>query len=287
MTGPPSLAGVSHRYVEANGVRLHVAEAGEGPPLLLLHGWPQHWWSWRHLIPTLAERYHVLAPDLRGMGWSEAPPGDYAKATWCADIVALLDAEGLDRVRVIGHDWGGYTGFLLALGHPERVERFVGLDISPPWTGRFQARGLGYPLFAWYQVLMASRRLGPRVLTRNKRFIRTLIRLGGPGVSWRDEDLDAYAEVLRQPARAAASSAIYRTFLRRELPAFIGRDRSDELLVPTLLLMGGRSPLRLVAQPRAAPNMRVETIPGVGHFLPEEAPEEVLARAVPFLGPSG
>src|SRR4051794_2455046 len=108
----PEVAGVTHRDVDVGGVRLHVAEAGEGPPLLLLHGWPQHWWCWRYVIGELATTHRVIAPDLRGFGWSDAPPGDYAKATFAADVLALMDAEGLDRVRVIGHDWGGYTAFL-------------------------------------------------------------------------------------------------------------------------------------------------------------------------------
>src|SRR5437764_7218534 len=94
---------VQHRYVHVNGVRLHVAEAGSGSPLLLLHGWPQHWWCWRELIPPLAERHRVLAPDLRGWGWSGSPPGDYAKTTFAADVLALLEAEGLQRVKLIGH----------------------------------------------------------------------------------------------------------------------------------------------------------------------------------------
>ena len=128
----PAVPGVEHRDVEVRGIRLHVAEAGAGPPLMLLHGWPQHWWCWRHLIPRLAERYRLLAPDLRGWGWSAAPPGDYAKAAFAADVLALMDLEGLDRVRIMGHDWGAYTAFLLALDHPERFERLVALDIAPP-----------------------------------------------------------------------------------------------------------------------------------------------------------
>jgi len=125
----PALAGVEHRFVDVGGVRLHVATAGTGPPLVLLHGWPQHWWCWRHVIGELARHHRVLAPDLRGFGWSDAPAGDYAKSTFAADIVALLDREGIDRAAIIGHDWGGYTAFLLALEFPERVERVLGLDI--------------------------------------------------------------------------------------------------------------------------------------------------------------
>ena len=84
---------VAHRdVVLPDGTRLHVAEAGDGPPLVLVHGWPQHWWAWRRLLPALAQERRVLCPDLRGLGWSDAPPGAYAKEGWAADLVALLDA---------------------------------------------------------------------------------------------------------------------------------------------------------------------------------------------------
>src|SRR4051794_29109139 len=105
---PPELPGVTHRFVNVGDVRLHVASAGEGEPLILVHGWPQHWWCWRFLIPALSERFRVIAPDLRGLGWSDAPAGDYAKRTWASDILRLMEVERIDRARVIGHDWGGY-----------------------------------------------------------------------------------------------------------------------------------------------------------------------------------
>jgi pimeloyl-ACP methyl ester carboxylesterase len=281
----PPVPGVTHRDVHLDGLRLHVAEAGDGPPLLLLHGWPQHWWSWRHLIPPLARRNRVLAPDLRGWGWSDAPPGDYAKRTFAADVLALLDAEGLDRVRIIGHDWGGYAAFLLALEHPERIDRVVALDIVPPWPGPFRPRHLAAPLLASYQAAVAMPVLGERTMTTGTGFVRTVIRLAsGPQARWSDEELDAYATVLCEPARARASSACYRTFLTREVLAAARRgDRSGELLVPALLLMGEVSPLRRVLDPRGGPNLRVESIPGAGHFLPEEAPDEVLRLAAPWL----
>jgi pimeloyl-ACP methyl ester carboxylesterase len=281
----PAVPGVRHRDVAAGSVRLHVAEAGDGPPLLLLHGWPQHWWCWRHLIPALAADHRVLAPDLRGWGWSDAPPGDYAKATFAADIVALLDAEGLDRVSVVGHDWGGYTAFLLALEHPERVERMVALDIPPPWPRPPRPRHLALPLVGSYAVALATPVVGPRLMTTGGSLIRRLIKAGsGAGMRWSDAELDAYAEVLREPARAAASSACYRTFLTRELPGLAGRrHRPDELTVPSLLVMGASSALQRVLDPQPSRNLRVERIDGAGHFLPEEAPERVLELVRPFL----
>lgn len=289
-SGPPlpDLPGVEHRDVALASVRLHVARAGSGPPLVLLHGWPQHWWIWRALIGPLAQRYTVLAVDLRGFGWSQAPPGDYAKATFAEDVLALLDHEGLDRVRVMGHDWGAYTALLLGLEHAERVERIVALDIVPPWRDGFRASQLGAPLFLSYQYLLASP-LGVPALTRGGGLVRTLIRAAsGPGHEWSDEELDIYARVLRDPARARASSACYRTFLIRELPAQLtGAYRRGQLGVPSLLLMGGASALRRVFDPRSAPNLTVSVIPGAGHFLPEEAPEAVLERALPFLEARG
>jgi pimeloyl-ACP methyl ester carboxylesterase len=278
LDGMPSLLGVTHRFVDANGVRLHVAEAGSGPPLVLLHGWPQHWWCWRHLIPELAERYRVIAPDLRGFGWSGAPRGAYAKSTFAADVLALLDREDLDRVRLVGHDWGGYTAFLLALEHPERVERMVALDITPPWRSAPQLSNVGIPLLASYQLLLATPLLGRLALTSSPAFVRGLIRAGsGRSMHWSERDLDQFASRLREPDRARASSSCYRTFLTRELAPVVGsRYDHRDLRVPSKLVMGSQSTIRRVLKPTASKNLRVQTIPGAGHFLPEEAPVETL-----------
>src|SRR5262245_60995746 len=116
----PELPGVAHRFADLRGVRVHYAEAGSGDPLVLQHGWPQHWWAWREVIGPLAERYRVICPDLRGCGWSSAPARGYDKATLAEDLLALLDALGLERVRLIGHDWGAFAGYLACIRRPER-----------------------------------------------------------------------------------------------------------------------------------------------------------------------
>jgi pimeloyl-ACP methyl ester carboxylesterase len=114
MPGLPHVDGVTHRWVEARGLRFHVAEAGAGDDaVLLLHGWPQHWYEWRHLMPDLADRHRVIAPDLRGFGWSDAPSSGYLKEEMGQDVLAILDALELERVKLVGHDWGGWIGFIL------------------------------------------------------------------------------------------------------------------------------------------------------------------------------
>jgi pimeloyl-ACP methyl ester carboxylesterase len=278
LDGMPSVDGVTHRFVEVNGIRLHVAEAGDGPSLLLLHGWPQHWWCWRMLIPELAQDYRVIAPDLRGFGWSGAPRGSYAKSTFAADILALLDIEELDRVRLVGHDWGGYTAFLLALEHPERVHRMVALDITPPWRSPPKLSNVGLPVLASYQLLLATPLLGQLALTSGPTFVRALIRAGsGSSMRWSEQDLDRYASVLEEPDRARASSSCYRTFLTREIASLsAGQYAPEDLRVPSKLVMGNQSAIRRVFKPNPSKNLRVQTIDGAGHFLPEEAPAETL-----------
>lgn len=281
LEGMPELAGVSHRRVRLSSMSMHVAEAGAGEPLLLIHGWPQHWWSWRLVIPELAQRHRVIALDLRGLGWSDAPPGDYEKSTLAEDVVELLDSEGIEQACVIGHDWGGYVAMLLALAHPRRVRRLLALDIPPPWAGKPHPRQLALPALASYQALLALPGVGPGLLMRRPGLVRAIIKLAtGSGLRWSEAELDEYAQRLREPARAQASSMYYRTFLTRELPRAVRRgDRSAELSVPTLLLMGQSSAIDRVLAPQPSGQLHVQRIPGAGHFLPEEAPHEVLAAA--------
>jgi pimeloyl-ACP methyl ester carboxylesterase len=279
----PAVDGVTHRFVDVGGTQIHVAQAGAGPPLLLLHGWPQHWWCWRDVIGPLARTHRVLAPDLRGWGWSDAPAGSYEKRTFADDILGLLDAEGLDSVRIVGHDWGGFTAFLLAIEHPDRVERIVNLDITPPWMPPPRPRHALLPAVGTYAVAVATPGVGPLLMTSSGAFIRTVISGGSTARNWSNEELDCYADVLRQPARARASSACYRTFLTRELPALArGRYGPDDLTVDTLLVLGENSPMHRVLRPQPTSRMRIEVIEGAGHFLPEEAPDAVLAHIAQF-----
>ena len=291
----PPVEGVSHREVTANGVRLHVAEAGspDGKPLVMLHGWPQHWWEWRELIPPLAERYRVICPDLRGFGWSEAPRGRYEPEVFAADIVALFDELGLDRVRLIGHDWGGWTSYLICLHHPERVERQVALNIVHPWLRIRPGLALKGGWRLWYQVVMAVPGLSPEALTRprpralmNRRIAATS---GDP--SWcHNGVIETFTDQFSELDRARAVSALYRWSLLPGglLALALGRYSHLRLTVPTLHLQGiddfAIHPDALAGWEDHADDMRLELVPGCGHFIADERPQLVLERALAHLG---
>jgi pimeloyl-ACP methyl ester carboxylesterase len=281
----PAVPGVriEHRRVALpDGTRLHVSEAGAGPPLVLLHGWPQHWWAWRRVLPALAAERRLLCPDLRGLGWSDAPAGAYAKEDWAADVAALLGVLALDRVDLAGHDWGGLVALLVALREPDRVRSVAALSILHPWTRPPCASPRRLVPLA-YQALLAAPVVGERLLRHAPGVVRGLIRRGShPSARWTRAELDTYARVLREPARARASSALYRTFLAREaLPLARGRYAGVRLRVPALMLTGAADPVVgppvLAGFAQHADRGRTAVVERAGHFLPEERPREVLA----------
>jgi pimeloyl-ACP methyl ester carboxylesterase len=276
----PDVPGVEHQFLQSGQVKLHVAVAGDGPPALLLHGWPQHWYMWRRVIPDLAEDHRVICPDLRGFGWSEAPDSRYTKEELAGDILALLDVLGLERIRLIGHDWGAFVGFLLCLRAPERFESFLAVSIIQPWARPGLGAALALPALA-YQPLIGLPVVG-RVLQRRTPFYDALFALSGGRRVWTATERDAFVEPLRQPARAEAASRLYRSFLTRELPAIArGRYAGERLTTPTILVVGRRDPVAgRIDQSDAgghAEDLRFERVES-GHFLPEERPDVVVER---------
>jgi pimeloyl-ACP methyl ester carboxylesterase len=287
----PQLDGVTHREVRVNGVRLHVAEAGEGPAVVLLHGWPQHWWAWRKVIPALAVDHRVISPDLRGFGWSDAPPGDYDKESLAADILALLEQLDLGSVELIGHDWGGFVGFLVCLRAPDRVRHYLALNMVHPWF-RPPKPSLSALVRVGYQYRLAAPVIGVATLRHRPGFIKRIIRRAShPQTSWTDGELEQYAEPFRSADHARASSALYRTFLTKELrPIAAGRYGDQQLTVPTLILTGDADPLitpeRLGGYEQNAADLSVEVVAGAGHFPAEEQPDAVVRRAREFFAKS-
>lgn len=275
----PHVEGVEHRWVEANGLRVHVAETGSGRPVLLLHGWPQHWYEWRQVMPALAGEARLIAPDWRGAGWTDAPRGDYRKETLADDLFALLDALELDRASVAAHDWGGWAATLAAIRRPERFERLLTLNVAHPFRS-FEPRLAPTLWRFWYMWVNAAPWLGARLM-RGGRWTRLTLTAGSAGVP--EGPAREFADSYREPARARAGSELYRTFLFREqLELLRGRYLSERLRVPTRLVFGADDfaidKRLLEGYEPYADDMRVELVPDTGHFIVDERPELVTER---------
>jgi pimeloyl-ACP methyl ester carboxylesterase len=279
---PPDIPGAEHRFAEietadAGRLRVHYAEAGQGAPLLLLHGWPQHFWCWRRVVPELAGEFRLICPDLRGFGWSDAPGRGYDNETFAADAVALLDALELERVGVVGHDWGGFTSFLVALMHPQRVNGLLVVSAPIPWV-RPSPRLAAAAWRTWYAWALAA--IGREALRRRPGAVRLMLRHGTPDEAIDEREAEIYAAPLREPARAEASQLLYRNYLRTLLSL---RERPYDglrLTTPTRLVAGRGDQavpeVTLRGFERHADDMTLELVDGCGHFVPEERPDVVL-----------
>ncbi len=278
----PQVDGVEHRFVSANGVRLHVAEAGaaDATPVLLLHGWPQHWYMWRNVIADLRSEYRLIAPDLRGFGWSAAPGYGYDPETFVADQIALLDELAIPRVCVIGHDWGGYTSFLLGTRHPDRIAAILALNTPHPWP-RVSPQLLLDAWRSWYAFAIATPGLGRLAL--QGRLPKLILSRGNVNNPFSFAELDIYLERLREPARRHATISLYRYYRRAFLRALRGGPTEPALAVPARLVFGERdlyvSPKLLPGWEAHADRMGVELVPDCGHFMVNEKPELVIERA--------
>ncbi len=282
----PEVAGVTHRFVDTPRLHVHVAEVGTGEPVVLLHGWPEHWWAWRTVIPLLADDYRIIAPDLRGFGWSDAPSAGYSTEELVDDLVGLLDALGLDEVLVIGHDVGGRLGFHLALREPNRVRRLVTLNaLHPYWSFR---RLAPQAWRFWWTVFVETPLLGRLVMRHVPAFTRMMLSSGVTDqAAMTPSEMAEFVASAREPARARASERLMYRFAYHEIiPTLLGRNRSRRLSVPTLMLNGTRD-IQLSARSLGGyephvDDLRVELVTDAGHFLAEERPELVAASARAF-----
>lgn len=270
----------SHRYVQANGLRFHVTTAGaDGPPVLLLHGFPQHGYAWRHVMADLATDHRVYALDLRGAGKSDAPRRGYDTTTLATDVVAVLDALELPAVTLVGHQWGGWLGFTLALVAPERFSSFLAVNAPHPWLPHRKL--LPQMWRFWYTALLEYPVLGAWVIRTRPGVLRWLLRRGRPDLP--DADVDVFVNVAREPARARAGQQLHWQIVLRDIPRrLLGRYRRRFLTVPTVLLAGAHdfalSPRSVTGAGTHAEDLRVRVVDG-GHYLPEERPDVVAAAA--------
>jgi epoxide hydrolase 4 len=281
---------LAHRYADLGDVRLHYVEAGEGSLVLLLHGFPQFWYQWRHQIPALVEAgFRVVAPDMRGYNLSDKPLGvrAYRVELLARDVERLILACGEQTAVVVGHDWGAIAAWIAAMRHPERVEKLAILNVPHP------ARSLD-GLLSPMQLLRSSYMFFFQI----PRLPEEVIRAGDFGLlrsvfrsdpvqpeALTAEDIERYIEAIAQPGVLTASLNYYRALLRnpREMRALLQRVEA-----PVLVIWGEKDRFlsrRLAEPPRLwVPNLvRVKRLPDASHWVAEDRPLEVNTLLLDFL----
>lgn len=285
----PLPPGAEEGYATTNGVRLHYVAAGElGRPLvLLLHGFPEFWYSWRHLIAPLAERFRVVAPDLRGYNLSEKPGGGYDLASLDADVAGLITAFGAERADVVAHDWGGVIAWDFAARWPDLPRRLVILNAPHLALYRrevWHPRQLRRSLYAvYFQVPWLPEWTLSRHDYASLRVLWNAVRRISPEMT--AEDVERYVVAMARPGALSAALAYYRTLTRRGLGGLAPGRRIE---APTLVLWGERDPALgihlLDGLDRWVADLHIRRFPDAGHWLALQRPNDVAREVLAFLG---
>jgi pimeloyl-ACP methyl ester carboxylesterase len=278
--------------IATNGIRLHAVTEGErGPLVVLLHGFPECWYSWREYLHPLAEAgFRAVAPDMRGYDLSDKPKGvlNYQLPMLTADVLGLVEALGEQKAVIVGHDWGGVVAWRFAMEYPEAVEKLVVLNAPHPARMQEELRHVRQLRKSWYVFFFQLPWLPEALIGSNPlRFLERGMR--GSAVRKRaisDEDLRVYAEAWRQPGALTATINYYRAVVRwgMHLP-------NRQIVAPTLLIWGEEDIAlgkELAAgTERYVPNLRVHFIPNCGHWVQQEAADEVREVLLDFLRQDG
>ncbi|MFD7652695.1 alpha/beta fold hydrolase [Actinosynnema sp. NPDC059797] len=292
----------AHRDVSANGIRLHVAEMGDGPLVLLLHGFPEFWWAWRHQLPALAEAgYRAVAVDLRGYGDSDKPPRGYDGFTLAGDVAGLVKALGATRAHLVGHAWGGMLAWTVGAMHPRLVSSVTALAAPHPLAlrrairrhPRRQGRASSH-VFRFQVPIWPERRL-----TRDRAAAVGGLFAAWSGPKWTvspefDEVVGRNREAALVPGVAHCALEYYRWAVRSQLRSD-GRRFAEaidrRLEVPVLQVHGALDPVVLESTAAASgqwagPNSSLHVLPEVGHFPHQESPNTTTKLISEFLGGS-
>jgi pimeloyl-ACP methyl ester carboxylesterase len=298
VSGAPDLprgvtANFESRFVHANGIRHHVVVGGDGPPLVLVHGWPENWYAWRSVMPALANDFTVIAIDQRGIGLSELTVDGYDSANLANDVVGVVDALGYERFALVGHDTGYIIGYAVAADHRDRVDRVVLAEIpGPPGVGRENEPTLFVPEAdnnrLWH---IPFNRVDDELIVDMVRrsasdFYRYEFAVQGGGQTLHDRTIRYYVGLYTRTRDALrASFGLYRAW--DETVAQNEARAMDALNLPVLAIGGERSwgALAGLALTPAATDVQTVVIPGSGHWVAEQAPHALLASVQPFLEP--
>jgi pimeloyl-ACP methyl ester carboxylesterase len=277
---------LAHHHAHVGESSLHYVEAGEGPLVVLLHGFPEFWYSWRHQIPALVRAgFRVIAPDLRGYNDSSKPKSidAYRVAAIVQDIAGLIVQSGDVPCALAGHDWGGVAGWLLPMLHPELVDKLIILNSPHPVPlARELKHSKEQKVRMLYQVAMQPPGL-PEFLMRRFRFALLRSLLGRMG-NFDAREMNDYVEAWKKPGALNGMTNYYRALRRhrRELRPLI-----RPIAIPTLLIWGEQDPVFTHATTENfhdyVPDLRVERIADSGHFVQSEAPDRVNKAMIEFL----
>jgi epoxide hydrolase 4 len=285
----PEIEGARHIRLDAGEVKLHAVEAGKGPLVVLLHGFPEFWWSWRHQIPALAAAgFHVVAPDLRGYNLSDRPRNveDYDLMHLTADVAGVIRAMGEKKAHVVGHDWGGGIAYSFAMLYPEMLGRLAILNCPHPVTfERALSSSLRQLKKSWYIFFFQLPRLPERFLrSHDYRALRQALRAGRPG-SVPESEVEPYVDAARRAEGLFGGIHYYRAMLRGALLRTLPEPATIES--PVLVIWGQRDEAlgeELASPPvRWVPNARVERLPRASHWVQNDEPERVNALLAEFL----
>jgi pimeloyl-ACP methyl ester carboxylesterase len=282
-------------FVQANGIRQHAVVGGEGPPLLLVHGWPENWYAWRFLMPELAKDFTVIAVDQRGIGLTDKTKGGYDAATLADDLAALMTKLGHDRFAVVGHDTGYIISYALAADHRDRVERLAVAEIPGP-PGADPEHPGGPPLFVpeplndklWHIPFnrVNDDLIVDMVKSNADAYYRYEYEVQGGGWTMPDYAIDYYVDLYnRNKDTLRASFGLYRAW-DAHLNQNVERQKT-KLTIPVLGIGGENSWGRAAADgiKSAANDVQTALIPGTGHWVAEQSPKEVLEALDGFLAP--
>ncbi|MFL5257007.1 MAG: alpha/beta fold hydrolase [Rhodopila sp.] len=278
----------THHTAQANGIKQHYVEAGNGPPVILLHGFPETWYAWRKQIPALAVQYRVIVPDLRGYGETEKPAAGYDKRTMAADIRALMRALGIARAPIIGHDRGARVATRFAKDHPEAITH-LGVFDNVPTRVIFEKMDATIARGHWFFIFNQVPDL-PEVLIAGREEIWLRFILQGwtyDPEALTPEDLTAYTRAYQKPGAVRGALSDYRA--GKEDVAQDQEDADRRITCPTLALWG--QDFELVGRMwdmdgiwhGMAANLRTVSIPHCGHLPHEEQPDVVNAAILDFL----
>lgn len=290
-----------HRQTVVNDVRLHYVEAGDpdDETVVLLHGFPEFWYSWHEQLPALSKEYHVVAPDLRGYNRSEKPHGldAYRMSELTADVVGLIREFG-DSAHLVGHDWGGGIAWDVAARHPDTLDTLSVLNAPHPGAFERELRRNGEQRrMSWYMFFFQLPWLPERYLTRrNCAAFDEIFREGASNPdAFTDADIERYKEAFSKPGAATAAVNYYRSVIREEVKNFVpfvdGDVAARDVDVPTLLLWG-EDDFALTEElteglDRWVSDLTVRRIPDASHWVQMDAPERVTEELLTFVGDSG